>query len=140
MTLGETTNEEIRVFLGIFSDPLQRIDETNTEWWLGAFSLDKYRPTFRVGFGGGLTSTSRFRKQWFAFSDKGVSGWAVIFRSFDHGLNGDGPEEFFIGWVPPEREADADLWLTFLNNEVAERLRSEPSRGTRPSDSKDKKE
>lgn len=125
MSLGETTSEHIGVMLGMYSDPLLRIGETDTEWKLGTFSLDKYQPIFRIGYGGGLTSESRFRKQWFDISEKNVSGWAAIFRSFDIGRKGDGPEEFFVGWVPPEREADIDVWISFLNEEVAKRLRGE---------------
>lgn len=72
MSTGETTNEHIGVLLGIYSDPLLRIEETNTEWWLGTFSLNKSRASFRVGFGGPLSAQSRFRKQWFDVPEKAL--------------------------------------------------------------------
>jgi hypothetical protein len=47
----------------------------------------------------------------------GQSGWAVVFHT-----SGD-PDRYLAGWVPREREAEADKWIEFLNAEIANRCK-----------------
>ena len=90
----------------------------DTNWALGRFTIAKRHPTFGHGYHGTLGLQSRFRKQWFDAPKYGLSGWALIFRAFDHSGTSDRPDEFFVGIVPPEQEAAADQWIDFLNAEI----------------------
>jgi hypothetical protein len=64
-------------------------------------------------------------KRWFDFPDLGKKGWAIILRVWDADSNPTYPGvyEKFPGWVPPEREEEADQWITFLNAEIRARIR-----------------
>ena len=58
--------------------------------------------------------------KWFDLD--GRNGWAVIFHA------GGDPADYFAGWVPAERAAEADQWITFLNQEIAARLDAAPAK------------
>ena len=119
---GIYQDEDIKISLGTHLTPLNGIEELGTEWNLGSLTIDKRRPAWRMGWGGRLTSASHLRKQRFDFANTNQRGWALIFRSFDRDAKTGLPEEFFVGWVPPEREADADRWIDFLNSQIKDRL------------------
>jgi hypothetical protein len=105
----------LRVDLRILDTPLVGLKDTAGEWKLGTRSFSKTEPYYRIGWGFGYGKGAHLYKQWFDFED-GKRGWAIVFVS--DGANG----SIFVGWVPPEREAEADQWITFLNAHIAERL------------------
>ena len=111
------TDQDLRTELGMHSTPLEGIKDTDHEWFLGLLSISKHYPLFRSGYGHPLRPESAFRKQWFDID--GRRGWAVTFHT-----SGD-PSDYFAGWVPPERELDADEWIFFLNAEIRQRLSDE---------------
>lgn len=127
-----------RGFLG----PIEGFKEYPDEWFLGFVGISKTRPEHRHGFGGHLFPESRFYKRWFDLPDLGRKGWLIIFRIWDRHSNPQHPGlyETFPGWVPPEREQEADHWIAFLNQEIRARLREsgqtpkepEPDQGAIP--------
>jgi hypothetical protein len=62
----------------------------------------------------------RFYKQFFDVD--GTRGFAAIFRAVDPPPSPTYSAEYFVGWVPPEREGELDIWIAFLNKEIANRL------------------
>jgi hypothetical protein len=104
--------------------PLSGLSESEHEWHLETFSISKVRPSYRIGWSFALQPESRLYKRWFDLSDLGKNGWAIIFRVWDASSNPNYPGvyEKFPGWVPPEREKEADQWITFLNAEIRARL------------------
>lgn len=144
MSNGEITEDRIRL-VALPSYPIVELKETSTSWVLGAISLSKTYPGFSYGFGGTLNHDSRFRKQPFTFAT-GTPAIALIFRRCDVGAKTGLPEEWFCGWVPVDREREAERWVRFLNQELRWRLvekreRDEQATGAsdKPSgDSKDK--
>jgi hypothetical protein len=117
---GEYTETEIRR-QAVPSFPIDDLEENATGWSLGIISLSKAHPVFSYGFSGSLNHDSRFRKQSFTFAS-GAAAVALIFRRSDHAGKDGNAEEWFCGWVPPEREPEADRWIKFLNNELRWRL------------------
>jgi hypothetical protein len=119
----QITTADIELLLDLHRLPLDKIEESGHEWWLGSLSISKQHREFRSGFGHSLQSESGFRKQWFEFDD-GRRGWAAIFQAFDP--NSPNPElpEYFLGWVQPEREHELDQWIAFLNSEIRKRLQT----------------
>lgn len=107
------TDDELRIDLGLNASPLTGVTDTDQEWWIGPLSLSKHYPGFRVGWGHPLPLGAKFVKQWFDLD--GHRGCAVLFVSMGT------PPLYFTGWVPPEREGDADKWIAFLNDEIAKR-------------------
>lgn len=93
------------------------INDAEMEWFLGTFSIHKRLPQYRVGYSFDLAPESRLFRRWFDLPDAEIRGWAIIFR----GRTAD--DEILIGWVPPEREAVADRWISFLNAEIQHRLK-----------------
>jgi len=92
------------------------LHDAGDEWFLGTFSIHKFAPMFRIGWGFDLAPESHLLRRWFELPDLGVKGWAIIFHNADpHG-------EIFVGWVPPERKDAADRWIAFLNGEIRDRL------------------
>ncbi len=114
--------QALRFGLKVRPKPLVGIKDTVGEWQLGTLGIAKTDPSFRSGWSFSLTPTAHFAKQWSDIDDR--RGWAVTFRS--GGVNGD----FVAGWVPPEREAEADQWIAFLNAEIAARLAEKAARPT----------
>lgn len=118
------TDDTIRLLLsakkldGDFAD----LEDYKTEWSLGTFSISKLRPTYGIGWTLPLQPASRLYKRWFEFHDLAVRGWAIIFRIADPVGEPTGKFEVFVGWVPPERERDADRWIAFLNAQIHDRL------------------
>lgn len=121
---NELTDEEIRVELRLNSSPLSGIKDTEQEWHIGPLSLSKHYEGFRVGFSHPLPNGALFLKQ--RFDVDGRRGCAILFKSM-----GD-PPLYFTGWVPLEREDEADRWIEFLNDEVARRHAGLDSRGLQP--------
>ena len=121
MTLFD--DAKIRRFVGLTrSDPIQELRESDTQWHLDTFSILKRDAAWNNGWSFGLTPDARLYKRWFDAPEHQKKGWAIIFRIADpeHSPNGD--HETFPGWVPPEREADADRWIEFLNNIIRRHL------------------
>lgn len=99
---------------------LKGIHETDYEWFLGTLSIDKRHPSFRIGWGFGLSLSSRFRKE--PFTVAGQERVAAIFHQFDGAEHDKEDEEILVGWVEKTREAELDAWIAFLNGEIAERV------------------
>src|SRR5689334_3717585 len=122
------TDDVIRVLLrGSCSAPLNDLEETSDAWHLFTFSILKHQPSFNNGWTWALRPESRFYKRWFDFPEMGMRGWAIIFRIFDPVGEPDQVYEHFPGWVPQERESDADRWIDFLNAEIRARFGTAPS-------------
>ena len=111
---------ELKTALSLNGSPLVGIQETAHEWLLGTISIGKQHASWRAGYSHPLKSGSRFYKQWFDLDND--RGWAVVFRPEEppHPDVGD----YFVGWVPAGRDADADDWIQFLNAEISSRLAS----------------
>jgi hypothetical protein len=90
------------------SEPLTELAFSDGWWRFRTFSVATFRPVYSNGWTFSLKPESRFYKRWFDFPELGLRGWAII---FDPGWT----DELFPGWVPPEREHDADRWIEFLN-------------------------
>jgi len=123
----ETTDEQLRLALWMISSPIDGISEDEDFWYLAhLFGISKRKPEFRAGYVFDLSPESRLYKHWFDFPDLGKKGWAIIFRRWDRGSNPQHPgvSESYRGWVPPEREKEADHWIAFLNQEIRARLRA----------------
>lgn len=100
---------------------LDALREDDGAFRLRTLSIMKRTPCYSNGWTWDLQPTSRFYKRWFELSDIGVRGWAIVFRIHDPG-RAFKAEELMPGWVPPEREHDADRWITILNGEIRDRL------------------
>lgn len=121
MTIA-VTDDVIRMFV---TSPKCRepvvLGENDGAWYLGTLSISKHRPGYSDGWGHDLRPDSRFYKRWFDFPDLGKRGWAIIFRVFEPTGDVAQKYEYFPGWV--EREAEADEWIAFLNDQIQARLR-----------------
>jgi len=118
------TDDTIRLLLGAkkLDGDFANLEDYKTEWSLGTFSISKLRPTYGIGWTLPLQPSSRLYKRWFEFNDLAVRGWAIIFRIADPVGPPTGKFEVFVGWVPSDRERDADRWIAFLNAEIHDRL------------------
>lgn len=125
MTLDEI-HERFRV--GTIREPIDRLKEAESYWSFGSPSpvrFDRRRPAFSYGFGAQLDPRATLLKRRFDFPDLNRTGWAIIFQ------NSPPPGEqceWFLGWVPPEREGEADTWIAHLNAEIAARFREAAAR------------
>lgn len=105
--------------------PLTELRESETQWHLFTFSILKRDAAWNNGFSFGLLPGAHLYKRWFDAPDQGINGWAIIFRIAEPGQFPEGElHERMAGWVPPEREADADRWIAFLNERIREHLTS----------------
>jgi len=101
-----------------YEEPLARIKETRSEWRLGSVTVDKRECQGGTGWRLGLTAESCFFKFPATVEGKAVIG--VVMRMW---TPPDGATiEYLAGWVPADREAEADNWIGFLNAEIAKRL------------------
>jgi hypothetical protein len=101
---------------------IKGVEESETEWILGRIHVDKRDPSFRWGYGAGLSKTSRFRLQSFQLDDIGRAGVAAIFHQFDEEEHGKPTAEYFAGWVSPDEEPKLAEWVSFMNAEIGKRL------------------
>lgn len=119
-------DKQLRTSIAIVhASPIDGFDEDEQKWWLNSFSIFKREPSYGAGYTFTLWPESRMYKRWFDFPDVGKKGWAIILRVWDVGSNDRHPGllyEKFPGWVPPEREKEADHWIAFLNQEIRARL------------------
>lgn len=123
------TDDRLRVLLGIHRAPVERVEDTGDSWALGpSVRIHKRFATFSTGFGYDLLPWSRFYRRPFDFPDLGKRGSVIVFQFFPPGLLPWPTAEYFAGWVPPEREADADRWVAFLNDEIRARVAQKPRR------------
>jgi hypothetical protein len=118
------TEDKLRSFIlrGTRPKPLEQLDENAWSVGLGTLSISRHRPSYSDGFGHSLRPESRFYKMWFDLGEDGIRGWAIIFRIFDPPDEQTKHFESFPGWVPPEREAEADAWIERLNAEIRDRF------------------
>lgn len=121
--MGHVARTGAATGLRLKRDPLAGVEETEHEWWLGTLRIGKRHAVWRSGHAHLLTFDARFYKQRFDCADR--NGWAVAFRPQDPPAPNVG--DYFVGWVEPSREADADQWAEFLNNEIAARTASHPN-------------
>ena len=122
------TEDKLRFLLKLGGQRLYSIDDEVDRVELKTLSVSKLRPEFMTEDRWlPLRRESRVYKRWFAFSDASPvppQGWAIIFRMFDPVGTPTAPFEHFIGWVPPEDEAEADQWVQRMNATIQERLRA----------------
>jgi hypothetical protein len=115
-----TTNDDIRVELRLKPRQLSGIEESEHEWFIGVIGISKHHSIFQCHYAHDLHASSQFYKQWFDLEER--RGWAILFRAFEPKPEPGQPDEYFAGWVSPERGAEVDQWLIFLNQEIANRL------------------
>jgi len=118
------TDDQLRQRMATHHErPLLGIQENEDHRWFdGNPRFEKRSPTYGVGWWFHMDERARFLKRWFDFPDLGKRGWAIIFQDFPP----PGPDcEWFLGWVPPEREAEADGWIAFMNAETQRLLRED---------------
>jgi tetratricopeptide (TPR) repeat protein len=119
----EFDDDLLRIFLrGTRSEPLRTLQDLDGWLHLFTFSISRDRPVYSDGWTHDLRPESRLYKRWFDLPDTKKRGWAIIFRIFDPQEPGTKNFESIPGWVPPEREADADRWIRRLNDEIHARL------------------
>jgi hypothetical protein len=89
-----------------------------------AVHIDKRPPYYSDGFEHRLEPSAHFYKRRFDFADLNKAGWAIVFQTLppDEDSTSERTAEYFAAWVPPDREADADRWIAFLNAEILDRL------------------
>jgi len=119
-------DDDIRVMVKL-ERPLDAVKDAANDWILGPMHVGKREASGGLGWRQRFHNTTRLRKQWFDFPDTGRRGWAVVYR-WDDDHRGEGPVEYLVGWVPPDRERDVDTWISFLNDEIQKRVAEE--RGT----------
>jgi hypothetical protein len=121
----DATDQTLKTLLRPRKDrPLERLQE-NDDWvGLDTFQISKHRAVYSDGWTADLRSESCAYKRWFDFRDIDMRGWAVMFHIFDPLGDQSSECEQFLGWVPPDRVADADRWLDVLNEQVRARLRA----------------
>lgn len=104
--------------------PIEGFRDDSESWHLGWIGISKTSARHDHGFGAVLCPEARFYKRWFDFAGRGPTGWAIIFRLWDRSASPShrGLYETPAGWVPPEREQEADHWIAFLNQEIRARL------------------
>jgi hypothetical protein len=107
------TDKDMRIAVRLYS-ALDKLDQDDHWWRLGVVHVSKKHPHYAAGYSHPLDPTSSFRAQ--PFDLDGRRGVALVFATA-----GD-PGEYFAGWVPPEREAEAKAWVATLNAEIQQRL------------------
>lgn len=118
------TEDVIRVYMRGTEDPSPGIWETAIAWGLRSVRIDKRHPKFSDGFERDLDPTSHFYKRWFELADIDKRGWAIVFQVAPPESTQREVAEYFCGWVPPERGDEADQWISFLNDQIKDRLRA----------------
>lgn len=119
------SDEDIRRRVLTYKEPLRGVEEPRYAWSLGtSFQISQVAAEYKAGWNYDLTPESRFMKRPFALdeSEGGLRGVAIVFRAFEPRPGPGLASEHFIGWVPQEREAEADGWIAFLNDEIRDRL------------------
>jgi len=123
------TEMRIRTWV-ILDQPLERIEEAETVWRLGHCQVSKLTDSGGSGWTPRFGEEACFRREWFDFPDLGRRGWAIILLVTMSREGEDRvPVEQIAGWVPPEREAQADQWIAFLNLQIVKRLAERKGRG-----------
>lgn len=119
------TDEKLRLALWMISSPIDGLSEDEDGWHLALLEIHKRKPEYRTGYVCNLRPEARLYRRWFDFPDLEKRGWAIIFRGWDRDSDPQHPGayETYRGWVPPEREKEADHWIAFLNQEIRARLR-----------------
>lgn len=116
------TDKSLKTLLQIM-DPIDRLHETGDAWGFGqSLRIDRRWAKYSDGFNWDLRPESHFYKRRFDFPDMGTKGCAIIFQAFPPIDPPAQRSEYFAGWVPLDREADADQWIAFLNAEIRDRL------------------
>ncbi len=118
------TEDVIRLYMDPPEKPLTGLKDTGDAWGLagGPCWINKRRASYSDGYHHNLRPESHFYKRAFHFPDLDARGLAIVFRLIDP-VDPNRLSEYFSGWVPPEREAEADQWIAFLNGEIKARLR-----------------
>ncbi len=101
---------------------LTGITESKDAYYLGNLGVHKYTPRFRAAYWFGLSDTSRFRVLPIHLPQADLDGVAVIFHQFDRTPDEEDSFEIFLGWVPRAHQEQCDEWVTFLNQEISNRL------------------
>ena len=114
----QMSERRFKFMLGTWPDPLDGIAQNERYWRIGLIEISKFDASFRVGFGAGLGPEARFYTR--SFDVDGRKGVAVLFAPSETA------SEFLAGWVPPDREAEANEWVAFLNGEIRKVLEPAP--------------
>jgi hypothetical protein len=104
------SDEDIRSYLRLYSEPFDDLSEDENWWMLGTIHVSKKHATFRAGFGHPIVSSTKFVIQEFETDD--VRGCAIAL------LSGSKPPAYFAGWVPRLREPEATRWVKALNDAI----------------------
>ncbi len=109
------------------SRPLAGIEQTEDEWLLGHMHVGKHSADGGTSWRVAFSRTSRFYKRVTPLAD-GAQVVAVVLRICDENdPPGQKQIEHLAGWVPSECESEADQWIAFLNEEIAQRLAGVPT-------------
>lgn len=123
----ESDDNLLKIFLsGTRNNPLRTLEDFGTSLHLFTFSISRVRPVYSDGWTHDLRPESRLYKKWFDLADPAMRGWLIIFRIFDPREPEAKNFESIRGWVPPEREADADRWIRRINAEIRARFAAGP--------------
>jgi hypothetical protein len=118
--MGAITEADLVTMATVWPE-LEGLRETDDEWVLGMFYLDRSRayaartpktwPQYRTGYAFPVRARMRVRTQPFVLAS-GTPGVGVVVE------NPDDDEEIYVGWVKAERAAEAIQWVATLNDEI----------------------
>ena len=132
--MSRLTDEDLRIFFR--SQPIDvfhitGLVDSGDALYLGQVAIDHARPSWGFGMWGGLSDTARFYMHALDAEATGVTGFAIIFRQFDHSRFSDEPSEMFAGWVRSEQALEAEGWITEMNARIAAHLhQDDPGAGS----------
>jgi len=92
---------------------VETMEEDEPHWRVGEILLSQEVPTFEIaGLEDFYPDEARFRKQNFDYPSESLRGAALIFHE---GRRRGRDVEYLVGWVPSDREPEAERWVAFLN-------------------------
>lgn len=125
--MSPMTDDDLRRGLLLHREPLERLDEDESQWNIGQVTLKKNEATFRVSYWEPVVAGSWFYARPFDFGTD-HRGAAAIFRTADP-ADAD-CREYVVGWVRASREADLSRWIEGLNAQIARLVAETPPRGS----------
>jgi len=93
---------------------IEQIREDDNWFHVGAVSINKKHPVFSVGYAHPIVADTHFFTQQFEVGQQ--RGWAIVLHS------GGTPPDYVAGWLKPEEEPRAKLWVDKLNLEIQQRI------------------
>src|SRR5262245_52524474 len=119
--MSPLSEKRLEAELRLKPEPLADFHEDEDSFHVGPVSVSKKYARFSVGFSHPIVNETHFESQKFRVGDQ--DGCAVVLYS------GGTPEDYFVGWVRADQQAEADAWVQQLNAEVERRLADAKAKG-----------